>query len=212
MAEIKNIIFDLGGVILNLNYQLTSKAFENLGVNNFDKYYSQREQITLFNSLEKGLISTKYFIQSAQQLFAQNLAENDLINAWNSMLLDLPEHRLKLLQELKKNLNLFLLSNTNEIHITFFENEMKKKSQLETFYDSFKKIYYSSRIGLRKPDLECFKYVLKENNLIAEETLFIDDSIQHIIAANKLGLKAYHLQKNEEISSIFPDIIQSELH
>jgi putative hydrolase of the HAD superfamily len=162
--------------------------------------------------LEKGLISTKCFIQSAQQFFAYNLAENDVINAWNSMLLDLPENRLKLLQELKKNLNLFLLSNTNEIHITFFENEMKKRGQLETFYDSFEKIYYSSRIGLRKPDLGCFKYVLKENNLIAEETLFIDDSIQHIIAADELGLKTYHLQKNEEISSIFPGIIQSELH
>lgn len=208
MAEIKNIIFDLGGVILNLNYQLTSKAFQKLGVNDFDNYYSQKEQNTLFNSFEKGLISTKHFIQSAQQLFANNLAENDIIDAWNSMLLDLPEDRLKLLQELKKNLNLFLLSNTNETHIAFFENEMKKRDQLETFHDSFEEIYYSSRIGLRKPDLECFKYVLKENNLIAQETLFIDDSIQHIIAANELGLKTYHLQKSEEISSIFPGIIQ----
>ena len=73
---------------------------------------------------------------------------------------------------------------------------MKKKKQLETFFNSFKKIYYSSRIGLRKPDLECFEYVLKENDLLAEETLFIYDSIQHIHAATKLGLKTYHLQKN----------------
>jgi putative hydrolase of the HAD superfamily len=212
MAEIKNIIFDLGGVILNLNYQLTSKAFEKLGVDDFDNYYSQKEQTSLFNSFETGLISTKDFIKSAQHLFTHNLAENDIIVAWNSMLLDLPEHRLSLLQELKKNLNLFLLSNTNEIHITSFENQMKKENQLETFFNSFKKIYYSSRIGLRKPDLECFEYVLKENDLLAEETLFIDDSIQHIHAATKLGLKTYHLQKNEDINSIFPDIIQSRLH
>ena len=212
MAEIKNIIFDLGGVILNLDYQLTSKAFEQLGVDDFDNYYSKKEQTSLFNSFEKGLISTKDFIKSAKHLFTHNLAENDIVVAWNSMLLDLPEHRLTLLQELKKNSRLFLLSNTNEIHITFFENEMKKKQQLERFYGSFEKIYYSSRIGLRKPDLRCFEYVLKENNLLAEETLFIDDSIQHIDSATELGLKTYHLQKNEDISSIFPDIIQSRLH
>ena len=212
MAEIKNIIFDLGGVILNLNYQLTSKAFEKLGVDDFDNYYSQKEQTSLFNSFETGLISTKDFIKSTQHLFTHNLAENDIIVAWNSMLLDLPEHRLSLLQELKKNLNLFLLSNTNEIHITSFENQMKKENQLETFFNSFKKIYYSSRIGLRKPDLECFEYVIKENDLLSGETLFIDDSIQHIHAATKLGLKTYHLQKNEDINSIFPDIIQSRLH
>ena len=106
MAEIKNIIFDLGGVILNLNYQLTSKAFEKLGVDDFDNYYSQKEQTSLFNSFETGLISTKDFIKSAQNLFTHNLAENDIIVAWNSMLLDLPEHRLSLLQELKKKFKL----------------------------------------------------------------------------------------------------------
>ena len=102
MSEIKNIIFDLGGVILNLNYQLTSNAFKKLGINDFDNYYSQKEQVQLFNLFEKGLISSEEFIRSAQKKFPNNLAGNEIINAWNSMLLDLPIKRLSLLRELKK--------------------------------------------------------------------------------------------------------------
>jgi glucose-1-phosphatase len=210
MSEIKNIIFDLGGVILNLNYQLTSNAFKKLGINDFDNYYSQKEQVQLFNLFEKGLISSEEFIRSAQKKFPNNLAGNEIINAWNSMLLDLPIKRLSLLRELKKKFCLFLLSNTNEIHINFFENELKEAGHLEMYYNSFEKIYYSSRIKLRKPDLECFEYVLKENDINAQETLFIDDSIQHIAGAKKLGIITHHLKEKEDIITLFPDIVQSK--
>ncbi len=210
MPKIKNIIFDLGGVILNLNYQLTSNAFKKLGVTDFDDYYSQSAQVDLFNSFEKGLISSKEFILSAQKALPNNLAEKDIISAWNSMLLDLPAKRLSLLQDLKKNFRLFLLSNTNEIHIAFFENKIKEAGQLETYYGSFEKIYYSSRIKLRKPNLDCFEYILNQNKILANETLFIDDSVQHIDAAKDLGIITHHLKKTENINTIFPDIIQSK--
>ncbi|MDG2343878.1 MAG: HAD family phosphatase [Flavobacteriales bacterium] len=212
MSEIKNIIFDLGGVVLNLNYDLTSSAFKKLGVKNFDDYYSQKEQVDLFNSFEKGLISSNEFILSAQKILPTYISKKDIINAWNSMLLNLPQKRLMLLQELKKSFRLFLLSNTNEIHIDFFEKQMQEAGQLETYYNCFEKIYYSSRINCRKPDKECFKYVLKESQLEPKETLFIDDSIQHIISARELGINTHHLQENENINTIFPDIIQSKPH
>ena len=212
MAEIKNIIFDLGGVILNLNYQLTSSAFKKLGVKNFDNYYSQKEQVDLFNSFEKGLISSNEFVLSVQKILPKNISKNNIISAWNSMLLNLPQKRILLLKELRKSFRLFLLSNTNEIHIEFFEKQMQEAGQLETYYNCFEKIHYSSRIKYRKPDKECFEYVLKENKLEPKETLFIDDSIQHIISARKLGINSYHLHENENINSIFPDIIQSKHH
>ena len=212
MAEIKNIIFDLGGVILNLNYQLTSSAFKKLGVKNFDNYYSQKEQVDLFNSFEKGLISPNEFVISVQKILPNYISKNNIISAWNSMLLNLPQKRLLLLQELKKSFRLFLLSNTNEIHIEFFEKQMQEAGQLETYYNCFEKIHYSSRIKYRKPDKECFEYVLKENHLKAKETLFIDDSIQHVISAKELGINTHHLQGNENINSIFPGIIQSKRH
>ena len=126
MADIKNIIFDLGGVILNLNYQLTSSAFKKLGVKNFDHYYSQKEQVDLFNSFEKGLISPNEFVLSVQKILPNYISKNNIISAWNSMLLNLPQKRLLLLQELKKSFRLFLLSNTNEIHIEFFEKQMQE--------------------------------------------------------------------------------------
>ncbi len=212
MSTIKNIIFDLGGVVLNLNYQLTSCAFKKLGVKNFNKYYSQKEQIDFFNLFEKGMISSNEFIISIQKILPKKELKNDIINAWNSMLLDLPEKRLRIIKELKKEFRVFLLSNTNEIHISCFENQLKASGKFDSYLDSFNKIYYSSRINLRKPDKECFEYVLKENQLIAKETLFIDDSIQHINGAKEIGIIAHHLKNKQCISTIFPDIIRLKPH
>ena len=125
MSGIKNVIFDLGGVILNLNYQATTDAFEKLGVKNFENLYNQKKQTELFNNFEKGLISTEKFISNLQKTTALN--KKQITNAWNAMLLELPKERLEFIQSLKSNYNTFLLSNTNEIHIDFFENQLSKK-------------------------------------------------------------------------------------
>ena len=210
MSEIKNIIFDLGGVILNLNYQATTYAFEKLGVQNFENLYNQKKQTELFNNFEKGLISSKNFIYQLQQTTA--LSKKQIINAWNAMLLDLPKERLEFILSLKKNYRTFLLSNTNEIHIEYFENQLSKKNHLSLFNDCFDKIYYSSKLGDRKPNASCFGKVIKENNLIPKETLFIDDSIQHIHSANKMGIKTYLIDQNKSIIDLFPDIIQQANH
>ena len=128
------------------------------------------------------------------------------------MLLEIPVEKLEFIENLKKNYKIFLLSNTNEIHIKKFENDLRKKNMLKQFYKCFDKIYYSSRMGKRKPDENCFNQVIEDNELSAENTLFIDDSIQHIVGAEKTGIKTFHLEKNKSILDLVPDIIQSKLH
>jgi putative hydrolase of the HAD superfamily len=207
MSEIKNIIFDLGGVILNLNYGATAAAFNALGLNNFDDFYNQKQQTELFNNFEKGLISEEIFIEKFKRETA--LEKLDIIKAWNAMLLNLPAKRLHFIKALKNHYSIFLLSNTNEIHIKHFEAQLLQENNFSLFKKSFHKIYYSCRMHNRKPDLVCFQKVLNENSLKANETLFIDDSIQHIKAAQKLEIKTYLMEQNKSIIDLFPGIIQS---
>jgi len=128
------------------------------------------------------------------------------------MLLDLPKERLEFILSLKSNYNTFLLSNTNEIHIECFENQLSKKNHLSLFSNCFDKIYYSCRMKDRKPNASCFKKVLRENNLSPKETLFIDDSIQHINTAKKMEINTYLMEQNKSIIDLFPDIIQQAHH
>jgi len=212
MTEIKSIIFDLGGVILNLNYSKTEDEFKKIGVLNFKEFYSQKKQTLLFDDLEKGKIKPEEFISSLKESENLKIKEIDFINAWNAMLLEIPIEKLQFIEGLKKDYKIILLSNTNEIHIKKFEDDLKKNNMLEQFYKCFDKIYYSSRMGKRKPEENCFNQVLEENGLIAENTLFIDDSIQHIEGAKKAGIKTFHLEKNKSILDLVPDIIQSKHH
>ena len=212
MTEIKSIIFDLGGVILNLNYSKTEDEFKKIGVLNFKEFYSQKKQTLLFDDFEKGKIKPEEFISSFKESENLKIKEIDFINAWNAMLLEISIEKLQFIDGLKKDYKIYLLSNTNEIHIKKFENDLKKNNMLEQFYKCFDKIYYSSRMGKRKPEENCFNQVLEENGLIAENTLFIDDSIQHIEGAKKAGIKTFHLEKNKSILDLVPDIIQSKHH
>ena len=212
MTEIKSIIFDLGGVILNLNYSKTEDEFKKIGVLNFKEFYSQKKQTLLFDDFEKGKIKPEEFIKSFKESENLKIKEIDFINAWNAMLLEIPIEKLQFIDGLKKDYKIILLSNTNEIHIKKFEDDLKKNNMLEQFYKCFDKIYYSSRMGKRKPEENCFNQVLEENGLIAENTLFIDDSVQHIEGAKKAGIKTFHLEKNKSILDLVPDIIQSKHH
>ena len=122
------------------------------------------------------------------------------------MLLDLPKNRIDLLKKLRFNYSIFLLSNTNSIHISEFKKRIGDMRYNE-FYNLFDKVYYSHKIGFKKPEAKAFQLILEENKLSAHETLFIDDSPQHIKVAKKLGIKTHHLEDNEEVTTLFPDII-----
>jgi putative hydrolase of the HAD superfamily len=204
MKNIKAIIFDLGAVILNINYQNTIDEFGKIGIQNASSYYSKKAQNSLFNQIETGEISDKEFLLKLQKE-TPNINIKQVEDAWNAMLLDLPENRINLLKKLKTNYSIFLLSNTNSIHIAEFKKRLGN-NQYNKFYNLFDKVYYSHKIGFRKPQSEAFQIILDENKLLANEVFFIDDSYQHIKGAKKLGIKTHHLQENEEITTLFPDI------
>lgn len=202
MKGIKNVIFDLGGVIINLDTSRTINAFNKISEIPFESIYTSAKQDEIFSLLDKGKISTKDFIHEVKRQIRYAGPDKDVLSAWNAMLLDFPEERLDALVEMKHNYNTFLLSNTCEPHITAFEKELHDEHGIKNFGDYFDKIYYSCRIGMRKPDKEIFEFVLAENDLKPEETIFIDDSPQHVKGAGECGINAYLLQKNMSVNDL----------
>ena len=210
MKNITTIIFDLGGVILNIDYNLTIMAFNELGIKESSSFYSKKNQNSIFNDLETGRISNQKFIEKIKEL--TNIDDDKkIISAWNKMILDLPAKRVSLLKRLSKKYNLFLLSNTNSIHINYIETKIGKQRWCD-FKNIFNKIYLSHLIKSRKPSKKAFKFILNENNLKSEEVLFIDDSPQHIKTAKKLGINVYYLQEKDNIIKLFSDTTQLKLH
>lgn len=185
---IKNIIFDLGGVIFGVDYHRTSIAFKNLGCDNFDELYSQQKQSGLFDELETGKISTQAFINEMLRLLPNGVTPKQVIDAWNAMLIGAPQARLCKLQEHKQNYRTFLLSNTNAIHEEAFTKMIREQNNIDSFSYFFESTYFSHHIGLRKPNKEVFEFVLEQNNLQPNETLFIDDSPQHLLGAKSVGI------------------------
>ena len=207
LKDYKNIIFDFGGVILNLDYQRTINEFKNLGLNDFEQRYTQLAQTDLFDMLERGEASPDEFRAGLREAFTNQVTDQELDTAWNAMLLDLPSARLDWLQSIRVGRNISLLSNTNEIHIACFESEMKLQHGFENLSGFFDTVYYSSRVGMRKPDVEIFEMVIEKEGYNPSETLFIDDSPQHIAGAKKAGLNAYHLRANEGETMCYDDCV-----
>ncbi len=184
------IIFDLGGVIINLSYQRTAAAFIGLGLKNFDEIYSKARQSHLFDDFEKGIISPVTFRDALRRYLPPETENEQLDAAWNAMLLDIPVSRVEWLRAMGNKYRIFLLSNTNSIHVEAFTAMAEEVYGKGVFENIFEKCYYSCNMGMRKPDAEIFEEVLLENSLSRSNTLFIDDSIQHIRGAEKVGLPA----------------------
>ena len=206
MGQIKNIIFDLGGVIINLDIPKTISEFNKLSNQPFESIYNQLQQTPVFDLFDKGQITEKDFFIELKKALQNDVTDEELLFAWNAMLLDFPKHRLELLSKLKPNYRLFLLSNTNESHVLEFEKTLVASHGYQNLEPFFEKVYYSCRMNQRKPNAEIFESVLNENNLIAEETLFIDDSPQHVEGALTLGIKAMLLEKNNEVEDLLKEL------
>jgi glucose-1-phosphatase len=206
--NIKNIIFDLGGVILNIDYHLTIDAFKNLGFENFDSVFTQKKQTGIFDQLDKGLISPEKFRDGVRELSGKPFTNQQIDDAWNAMLLDFPIHRLELLKMVHNQYKTYLLSNTNQIHIEVYNQILEKTFGVKDLSPFFEKEYYSHIIHMRKPHAEVYQLILNQNNLKPEETLFIDDTEQHVIGAKEVGLNAYHLKltEGETIEDLFKNI------
>ena len=190
--DVENIIFDLGGVILNVDYTKTAQAFIELGCQNFNDIYSQQKQSGLFDLLETGKISPQAFINELLRLLPSGIKPKQVIDAWNAMLLDLPDVRIRRLKEHKNNYRTFLLSNTNAIHEEAFTKIIQKENHLKSLDELFERVYFSHQIGLRKPNKDVFEFVLNQNKLNPEKTLFIDDSPQHLEGAKACGINTIY--------------------
>ena len=202
MGAVKNIIFDLGGVLLNIDYNKTTSAFKELGIQNFDELFSQFKANELFEKLETGHISEEDFYQSIQQYAAKHLEVDQIKTAWNAMLLDFRLPSLSFLEDLKKSYNIFLLSNTNSIHHKAFEKILLAETGKQTLGHYFIKSYYSHLVGMRKPYPETYLFVLNDAGIKTDETLFIDDSINNIETAIELGINCHHLLPAEKIENL----------
>ncbi|MGC8864133.1 MAG: HAD family hydrolase [Bacteroidales bacterium] len=201
MREIRNIIFDFGGVILNIDFQKSIEAFHRLGIGHDPAFFSQFGQSEVFDRLETGHITEKEFYDKIRQSTGVEVTDEALRKAWDALLLDMPEERVELLQKVRKNYRIFLLSNTNAIHYETY-NGVFRAQYGHDFDDLFEKAWWSFRIGMRKPHTETFLWVLQDGGLSATETLFIDDTLKHVDGARKVGIKGLHLE-NIDITSLF---------
>ncbi len=189
MNPVRNIILDLGGVVLDIDYNLTRDAFIKLGFHDFEAIYSQLKQELIFNLFETGRITASDFRDVIRNYAEKKFEDSQIDAAWNAMIIKMPAERVAFLKALKKHHRVFLLSNTNEIHEKEFIRIITAAYGKNILPELFEKVYYSHHSGIRKPDTEIFKLILKDNKLIAEETLFIDDSPQHVEGALKAGLQ-----------------------
>nr|WP_255709956.1 HAD family phosphatase [Pontibacter harenae] len=195
----------MGGVIINIDYNKSIRELEKHCKGGRTIEYNQRAQSKLFDLFETGKSNADEFRAQLRDTYELEATDEEIDAAWNAMLLDIPKERIDLLLELGKQYRIFLLSNTNEIHLKRF-NEMVAHSFTIPSLDSlFEQTYYSHLIGLRKPDAIVFEQILQQNGLAKEETLFIDDSIQHIESAQKIGIQTLHLQPPLTINEFFGD-------
>jgi FMN phosphatase YigB (HAD superfamily) len=195
MKGIKNIIFDLGGVIINLDNRKTEDAFTTLGVKNFRDYFGHGFAASFFKDYEVGRIDDREFIRSIRQLAGlSQVSDKAIIDSWNALLLDFPAERIQLLKELRRSYRLFLFSNTNALHLAALRQIWAGSVGGGSLEDLFEKTYYSHLMGMRKPDPGSFGFILKENQLIGEETLFVDDAIVNVEGAEQAGLKGLFLR------------------
>ena len=201
LQGIKNIVLDLGGVILNVHFEATTKAFEQLKFPDFKKVMQHLKESNVFDQFETGHISPQSFHDEMRK-FKANIHDSEIDYAWNRMIGDIPTKNIELLRKLKDNYHTFLLSNTNIIHIHYLQSQLQQQYGEHFFSQLFDHIFYSYEMGCRKPNPEAYQFVLEKAGILAKETLFIDDMKENIEAARKLGIIAYHLQ-DEILTDLF---------
>jgi putative hydrolase of the HAD superfamily len=203
LKNIKNIILDLGKVFLKINLDNTIIAFKKFGFPRIEELDIVFSRYPFFKQFELGLISPGQFISEIRKTTDNNLSDESILEAWNSMIGEYYEGTIPLIQQLGKKYRMFLLSNTNEIHEKEYNRRLKADYGIEDLSFIFEKVYYSHTIHLSKPDPATFKYILDDKKLVPEETLFIDDILINTESASKLGIKTFHLEEPLKLTDIF---------
>jgi glucose-1-phosphatase len=194
--KIKNIIFDFGDVIINIDIPLTTKAFAELCGQPTEEIAVIFTENAVFRKFETGLLDEPSFRNYLRSLMGHpEWTDQTIDTAWNTLLLDIPPARIQLIQQLSKRYRLFLLSNTSSIHINESSQILQRTTGVPYLGLLFEKMFLSYEMGIMKPDYAIYQQVLKEANIVAEETLFLDDNLDNIQAANELGIQTIHVQK-----------------
>jgi putative hydrolase of the HAD superfamily len=200
---VNTIIFDFGGVILDIDPILTLNELKNLGVEDLDIFKSPYFQHDIMGKFERGILTPEVFRDKVREFIGINLCDQDIDDAWNALILDIPKERIKVLEDVKKNYPIFLLSNSNEIHYDIYVRDLQLRFGYREFDQLFTKAYFSFDLHLSKPNPEIFEFVINQHKLIPEQTLFIDDTAEHLEAASKLGMQTYQLKTPERVRDLF---------
>lgn len=198
IEKYEHIIFDFGGIFFNINYEKIIPSFKKIAPKiDLNLFYDKKNQIEFFDQFETGKISPSEFRSNIKQILRKDISDSEIDNIWNSMLDELPAERYLYLEKLSKRKNVYLFSNINQIHedylITYFSHS--ENSSVSNFYNLFKQIYFSFKIGKRKPNINAFEHVVNDLNISPSKILFVDDSLQHVEGAKKIGINAVHLEE-----------------
>ena len=209
-AKIKNIIFDLGGVILDIDESIVYKELEKLGINVSELAHS-KDFKELISKFDTGIYTAPTFRKKAKALLGlEKMTDQKFDSIWNAMLLDIPRERIEAIEQVKKHYKIFLMSNTNEIHYDLYVRDLQLRFGYKEFDALFDKSYFSFDIHLEKPDPRFFEMILDHEGLLPEETLFIDDTETNIKVAKKLGIRTYHIGREELVRNLFENGILKE--
>lgn len=202
MTGIRNVILDLGGVILELDVDATIRAFQELGFPTLKSVDIIFSKYPFFHEFETGEISTDDFLKRVMDISGKKLSEEKILKAWNAMILGFSTESVQLVMRLRDQYRLFLLSNTNAIHEVYYNNQLNSEHGIVNLDRIFEKVYYSHDLKMRKPDDEIFRYVLDDVGLLPKETLFIDDTLVHIETADSLGIRVHHLASPQRLNEV----------
>jgi epoxide hydrolase-like predicted phosphatase len=203
-SKIKNLIFDLGGVILDLSVPDTLSSFSQLSTIPVERVKEVFVREKGFEEYEKGMIDDQSFRKFIRGIYNISAGDNEIDRCWNAMLKGIPMRKLEMLNELKKKHRVFLLSNTNNIHLTYINDVILQKLTGENDLDKyFHKAYYSQQMLKRKPEPEIYQQVLEESNLKPDETLFLDDNRSNIESAAALGIQTILITSPDQVLEIF---------
>lgn len=203
MVQFENVIFDLGGVIINLDEQLTVNAFAERSDLTAEEIKGKILQFETYKDFEKGKISESDLRDAIRHEFKVKGSDDEVDRCFNAMLLDIPVQKLDLLTSLKSTHRIFLLSNTNSIHFKRFNEIIKETADVDRIDGYFHRAYYSHLMGMRKPDVEIFEAVLSDNDLDPSRTLFIDDNRANLDGATKVGIQTHHLTQPDLLFQLF---------
>lgn len=193
-------LFDLGGVIIDVNVKRTVDAFRALGFEDVDNLIAQCHHGGVFKAFERGDISERQFLNALKQEVKSPVTEEALVEAWNFMLGDFPTERVRILEKLHQSYPTYILSNTNGIHHQQFRH---MAGGYDDIAQLFTDVFYSFRLGCSKPEKKIFEKVIDKSGLNARTTLFLDDSEINLQVAAELGFKTQLVSRQNPIEKIF---------